>query len=68
MSEVLRKYPSDSNPGTYHNVTRGKDGVVYCTCWAWKRNRWCKHLIHYFQDEEAKEAQYESRVLTEKNV
>ena len=32
--------------GTY-DITLGDDGVIYCTCWAWKRNRTCKHLDRY---------------------
>ena len=41
---VLRKFPSRSTPGKYHEIIEAKDGVIYCTCWAWKKNRTCRHL------------------------
>lgn len=49
--EVLKRYESKSKPGTYHEVRRGEDGVLYCTCWAWKRNRTCKHLNDYLHSQ-----------------
>ena len=53
MSKVLALIKSDSDPTKYHKITEGNDGVIYCTCWAWKRNRNCKHLITYFREKEA---------------
>ena len=55
MGEVLETYPSLSNPNREYQVIRGDDGVVYCTCWQWKKNRTCRHLEHYsrtMEDEE----------------
>lgn len=51
--EVLAQFPSQSNPDVTHEVRRGKDKVIYCTCPGWrmakKRNgapkdRKCWHL------------------------
>lgn len=46
--EILAEFPSDSDPRKTYQVRLGKDGVVYCTCWAWLRspkgNKDCKHL------------------------
>jgi hypothetical protein len=53
MPDVLREYPSKSNPGKSHQVIQGRDGVVYCTCWGWKRTRSCRHLIDYNNSEPA---------------
>ena len=30
-----------------YEIRRGKDGVVYCNCWGWIRNKRCKHLTMY---------------------
>ena len=38
----------DGSKGNTYNIVRGKDGVVYCTCWAWKMNKTCKHLDEFF--------------------
>jgi hypothetical protein len=45
--KILATAESNSKPGTYHEIRLGKDGVVYCTCWAWRINKWCKHLDEY---------------------
>jgi len=54
--KVLARYQSQSSPGLKHEVRRGGDGVVYCTCLGWKmarkRNgepkaRNCWHLQDY---------------------
>ena len=47
MATVLKKYESSSKPGTYHEVRKGDDEVVYCTCWEWKKNKTCLHLLMY---------------------
>jgi len=40
----------EGSKGMY-DIVRGHDGVVYCTCWAWKmskdRPKTCKHIIQY---------------------
>ena len=47
---TLASFPSKSNPSISHTVSRGKDGVVYCSCPSWKfqhnspANRTCKHI------------------------
>lgn len=47
---VLASFPSASRPGSSHQVRRGADGVVYCTCPSWRfqhnspTNRTCKHI------------------------
>ena len=48
MGETIEEFESDSKPGTYHHIIRGKDGVVYCDCWAWRINKKCKHLDRFF--------------------
>ncbi len=47
MGKIVAEYEG-SKAGTIHNIIRGDDGVVYCTCWAWKKNRTCKHLDRFF--------------------
>jgi len=34
---LLGTFPSRSSPGTYHEVWLGRDNVLYCTCYGWKR-------------------------------
>lgn len=47
---VLARFASKSNPSKSHEVRRGADGVVYCTCPSWRfqhnspSNRTCKHI------------------------
>lgn len=47
---VLARNESSSRPGSFHEVRRGADGVVYCTCPSWRfqknspSNRTCKHI------------------------
>jgi len=49
-ADVLATYRSASNPDKRYYIVKGKDGVVYCTCPAWKFSgkggelRNCKHL------------------------
>ena len=42
-AEVLARVKSDTSDNEYE-IRLGRDGVVYCTCWGWKRYRNCKHL------------------------
>ena len=44
MSRILDTIPSSSNPGKTYDIIEGKDGVIYCTCTAWKMRKTCKHL------------------------
>ena len=48
MSEILWKAPSGSNPNKTYDIIKGGDGVIYCTCIAWKMHKTCKHLQAYF--------------------
>jgi len=47
---VLARFESSSRPGSFHEVRRGADGVVYCQCPSWRfqhnspANRTCKHI------------------------
>jgi len=50
--EVLNTYESESKPGLMHEVRRGGDGVVYCTCPRWRLNQGrksCRHLDEYLR-------------------
>lgn len=47
MGKILAEYPSKSNPAVRHQIIEGRDGVIYCTCTAWKMKKNCKHLISY---------------------
>lgn len=44
----------EGSKGTMHKITQGRDGVVYCDCWAWKVNKKCKHLDQFFSRTERK--------------
>lgn len=48
MSQVLKTVTSSSNPGKHYDIIEGDDGIVYCTCTAWKMSKEnpknCKHL------------------------
>ena len=41
---TLKTFGSSSVPGAFHEVRRGLDGKIYCTCGGWKRYRRCWHL------------------------
>ena len=45
---VIREWPSSSNPSRSYQLIEGHDGVVYCSCPAWRfskeRPRICKHM------------------------
>jgi len=52
---VLAVAPSKTNPNKTYEIRRGADGVVYCTCPAWRfqrlrkgETRTCKHLAAFF--------------------
>ena len=53
---ILKKYPSKSTPGQFYEIRKSYD-LTYCTCWQWKKKRWCSHLNDYFENDIAKEAQ-----------
>jgi hypothetical protein len=36
--------------GRTYEIRLGKDDNVYCTCWAWKKHRECKHLDEFWKD------------------
>ena len=40
-----------SNQKNSYEIWRGKDDKTYCTCWAWRRYKKCKHLLMYFSKE-----------------
>ncbi len=44
MGRILDTVPSSTNPGKTYDIMEGKDGVIYCTCTAWKMRKTCKHL------------------------
>jgi len=50
VPNVLATFRSDSNPSKSYEIRLGRDGVVYCTCPAWKFSskkrggHTCKHL------------------------
>jgi hypothetical protein len=50
MGQVIRTWPS-SKPGKQYELTMGDDGILYCTCMAWKfckaRPRICKHITEW---------------------
>jgi len=47
MAKELATFKSKSNPNHVYKVILGEDGVEYCTCWGWKKNRTCKHLEYW---------------------
>ena len=49
MGRILDTVPSSSNPGKTYDIIEGKDGVIYCTCTAWKMRKTCKHLKEWHQ-------------------
>ena len=48
---ILAEFKSISNPlKKSYEVRLGNDGVTYCTCWGWKKNRTCTHLDAYHNE------------------
>jgi hypothetical protein len=73
MGEVLKQYPSGSNPAKNYNIILGKDGVVYCDCMGWKMNKHCKHLEAFNSTDGAvpvgaKKAKKESTASLDKTI
>lgn len=50
MGQTLVTITSTTNPHKKHIITRGDDGVIYCDCWGWKKNRTCKHLEEFYEN------------------
>lgn len=50
-ARLLGHVPSDSNPNKSYDIRLGSDGVVYCSCTAWKMKKWCKHLDFWHKAE-----------------
>ena len=47
MRTVLAQFKASKGDGV-HEVRKGKDGVVYCTCPSWRfRGHHCKHVEEY---------------------
>jgi len=68
MGDTITEYESDSKPGQWHKIVRGKDGVVYCDCWAWRMNKRCKHLDRFFNDVGSKQSKSVVKQLNEAQV
>ena len=49
---LLARYPSKSNPMKIHDVIKGADGVIYCTCPAWRFRKDCAHIDRYRIDDQ----------------
>jgi hypothetical protein len=47
MAKILATFKSKSNPKTSYRIKRGKDNVIYCTCWGWLNYGKCWHLTAY---------------------
>ena len=65
MGKVLSTVRSNSNPGKTYEIILGDDNVIYCTCWAWKRTRTCKHLDMYMLSVKGKAITPEDRLEAE---
>lgn len=48
--KLLATVTSKTNPGRKYEIRMGKDGVMYCTCHAWKFNKTCKHLTGFMSE------------------
>lgn len=50
---VVATFPSSRNPAKKYNVTKDKEGILYCDCMAWRFQnkpshlRQCKHIMAY---------------------
>lgn len=47
IGRLLGHIKSSSNPNKEYDIRLGSDGVVYCSCTAWKMHKWCKHLAEW---------------------
>ena len=56
VGRILDTVPSSSNPGKTYDIMEGKDGVIYCTCTAWKMRKTCKHLKAWEEKNQAPES------------
>ena len=61
MTEFLGNIKGSN--GTYHKISKGSDGVVYCDCWAWKKNKTCKHLDEWYHQTPKKRKQLRQVVM-----
>lgn len=44
---ILATVTSKTNPGRSYDIIMGKDGVMYCSCPAWRFRKDCKHLQEF---------------------
>lgn len=56
LRKVLMSFESESSPDRMHEVRRGADGKIYCTCMGWRFHRSCWHLDVFFARSKAKKA------------
>ncbi len=44
---LITKIASKSDKTKQHQIRRGADQVIYCTCQSWKYRGYCTHLETY---------------------
>jgi hypothetical protein len=55
-AEVVKEYPSKSNPARKYHVTKDREGILFCDCPAWRfmkkpsHLRQCSHILNYVED------------------